>query len=121
MLIGINGGYFPAICRVCYIVDFLLRHLPLSCFRFVNWISWIISYHFDSNYMYYMVSCSFIFTKTQVLHGLFYFYKDPGFFAVAFFVIFEVFFIRSYTTFFSNVLLIFLLVFKVFKRFIPII
>ena len=35
MLIGINGGYFPAICRVClYIVffKFLLSFFSLFCF-----------------------------------------------------------------------------------------
>ena len=23
MLIGINGGYFPAICRVCFLINFI--------------------------------------------------------------------------------------------------
>ena len=33
MLIGINGGYFPAICRVCFVlqeVDLYMRHFDLN-------------------------------------------------------------------------------------------
>ena len=33
MLIGINGGYFPAICRVCLFVIFIFQNAN-KCFRF---------------------------------------------------------------------------------------
>ena len=45
MLIGINGGYFPAICRVCFIfsgdfyaLNFLRRlNFSLNYFEQMNW------------------------------------------------------------------------------------